>query len=61
MLTHRQKALRRFVVDNHPTSKEVESLLEGTEATIWFLEESTIASIATTVTPQPVISTFFNN
>ncbi|GIR35485.1 MAG: hypothetical protein CM15mP49_08700 [Actinomycetota bacterium] len=28
----------------------MESLLEGTEATIWFLEESTIASIATTVT-----------
>ena len=47
-----------FVVENHPTSKEVESLLEGIEATIWFLEESAIASIATTVAPQPVISTF---
>lgn len=57
LLTGR-RPLDVFVVDNHPTSKEVESLLEGTEATIWFLEESTIASIATTVTPQPVISTF---
>ncbi len=47
-----------FVVENHPTSKEVESLLEGTEVTICYLEESTIASVATTVTPQPVISTY---
>ncbi len=47
-----------FVVDNHPTSKEVESLLEGTETTIWYLEESTLVSVATTVTPQPVISTY---
>ena len=34
-----------FVVENHPTSKEVESLLEGTEATIWFLEELSLIHI----------------
>tara|TARA_Y100000768_G_scaffold101110_1_gene73896 strand:+ start:5647 stop:6450 length:804 start_codon:yes stop_codon:yes gene_type:complete len=47
-----------FVVNRHQTSKEVESLLEGTETTVWHLEESIIDSVATTVTPQPVISTF---
>tara|TARA_Y100000741_G_scaffold46856_1_gene32401 strand:- start:3627 stop:4430 length:804 start_codon:yes stop_codon:yes gene_type:complete len=47
-----------FVANNHPTSKEVDSLLEGTEVTIWHMEESIIASVATTVTPQPVIATF---
>ena len=47
-----------FVANNHPISKEIDSLLEGTEVTVWHIEESIIASVATTVTPQPVISTF---
>ena len=47
-----------FVANSHPISKEIDSLLEGTEVTVWHIEESIIASVATTVTPQPVNSTF---
>ena len=47
-----------FVVNGHPVSKEVELVLAGSEASIWYLEESLISSLATTVAPQPVISIF---
>lgn len=47
-----------FVMDNHPVSTEVELLLNSFEVSIWYLEEKLFASLATTITPQPVISIF---
>ncbi|MBD29354.1 MAG: hypothetical protein CL453_00105 [Acidimicrobiaceae bacterium] len=47
-----------FVVNDHPISTQVDLLLKGSEATVWHLEKGIIDSVATTVNPQPVISTF---